>query len=94
MVLTSWGFRRKTRRKLAGQMRDKFKSETFLKEFKAGDKVVIRQNPMSQKGMPYPRFLGAAGIVMSQRGDAYIVDVKVGSNTRELHVRPEHMKKM
>jgi large subunit ribosomal protein L21e len=94
MVLTSWGFRRKTRRKLAGAMRDKFKSETFLKEFKLGDKVVVRQNPMSQKGMPYPRFLGSVGTVKKKRGEAYIVEVKVGSNIRELHVRPEHIKKV
>jgi large subunit ribosomal protein L21e len=94
MVLTSWGFRRKTRRKLAAGMRDKFKSETFLKEFREGDRVVIRQNPISQKGMPYPRYLGKAGVVEGRRGDAYVVMVRTGSTVNELQVRPEHLRKM
>jgi large subunit ribosomal protein L21e len=93
MVLTSWGFRRKTRRKLARGMRDKFTSEMFLKEFKPGDKVVIRQDSISQKGMPYPRYLGKTGTVVGKRGSAYVVKVRTGSNTNELQVRPEHIKK-
>jgi large subunit ribosomal protein L21e len=94
MVLTSWGFRRKTRRKLAGQMRDKFKSETFLKEFAVGDKVVVRQNPTSQKGMPYPRYLGKVGTVTGKRGSSYVIDVRTGGVVNELQVRPEHLRKM
>ncbi len=94
MVLTSWGFRRKTRRKLSKGMRDKFTSEHFLKEFKAGDKVVIRQDAASQKGMPYPRYLGKIGTVTGMRGGSYVVDVRTGGSVNELHVRPEHLKKI
>lgn len=94
MVLTSWGFRRKTRRKLSTAKRDKFKPETFLKEFRPGDKVVIRQYAASHKGMPYPRYLGSSGTVTGARGRAYVVEVRSGSNTNELHVRPEHLRKM
>jgi len=75
-------------------MRDKFKPEDFLKEFKVGDKVVIRQNSISQKGMPYPRYLGKAGTVTGKRGAAYVIDVRTGSNVNELQVKPEHLKKM
>ncbi len=94
MVLTSWGFRRKTRRKLNKGMREKFKPETFLKEFKVGDKVVIRQDAISQKGMPYPRYLGKTGTVTGMRGSSYVIDVRTGSNVNELQVRPEHLRKL
>ncbi|MBM3303914.1 MAG: 50S ribosomal protein L21e [Candidatus Aenigmarchaeota archaeon] len=93
MVLTSWGFRRKTRRRLSKGMRDKFTAEHFLKEFKAGDKVVIRQDAISQKGMPYPRYMGKIGTVKGMRGSAYVIDVRTGGSVNELQVRPEHLRK-
>lgn len=92
--MTSWGFRRKTRRKLSRGMREKFKPESFLKAFKPGDKVVIRQDSISQKGMPYPRYMGKVGIVRAIRGSAYVIDVKTGSRVNELQVRPEHLRKL
>ena len=75
-------------------MRDKFTAEHFLKEFKVGDKVVIRQDSISQKGMPYPRYLGKSGLIKGMRGSSYVIDVRTGGCVNELQVRPEHLRKM
>jgi large subunit ribosomal protein L21e len=91
MVLVSRGFRHKTRRRLSTKLRDKFKTETFMKEFKPGDKVVIRQYALSQSGMPFPRFLGKVGTVEGKRGRAYMIKVRTDSKVRELQVAPEHL---
>ncbi len=91
MTRTSKGFRSGTRKKLSKKFRSKFKPENYMQEFKPRSKVIIRQNPSSQKGMPYPKFRGEAGEIKGKRGKAYIVEVKIGNKKRELIVRPEHL---
>jgi large subunit ribosomal protein L21e len=91
MVRATMGFRRSTRRKLKKSLRHKFKVTPYLREFKAKDKVVIKLDPSSHKGMPFPKFKGATGVIKEKRGDAYIVEITVGKSTKKVISRPEHL---
>ena len=42
--------------------------------------------------MPHPRFQGRTGVVVGQRGRAYIVQIRDGGKIKTLFVRPEHLK--
>ena len=91
MVRATKGFRRSTRRKLKKSLRHKFKVTPYLREFKANDKVVIKIDPSSHKGMPFPKFKGMTGVIKERRGDAYIVKITIGNKTKEVISRPEHL---
>jgi large subunit ribosomal protein L21e len=65
----------------------------LLKEFEVGDKVVIDVEPSIRRGMPHRRYQGKVGVVMGRRGEAYLVDVKLGGKTKHLIVLPVHLKK-
>lgn len=91
MVRSSSGFRRSTRRKLKREVRHKFKITPYITEFKPHDRVVIKIDPSSHKGMPFPKFKGKVGEVKEKRGDAYVVVVKIGNKTKEIISRPEHL---
>jgi large subunit ribosomal protein L21e len=92
MVKASKGFRTGTRNKLSTRYRNKFKSESAMKEFRTDQLVVIRQNGSAQKGMPHPRYLGATGKVVGKRGDSYIVKVIIGKKQKEIISAPQHLK--
>ncbi len=89
---SSKGFRTGTRRQLKKRFREKFKSNQFLQEFKPKDKVVIKIEPSSQKGLPHPRINGKIGEVISKRGSAYIIKVRTGKKIKQVISRPEHLK--
>ncbi|MCK4335987.1 MAG: 50S ribosomal protein L21e [Candidatus Aenigmarchaeota archaeon] len=91
MVKASKGFRRSTRRKLKKKIRQKFKVTPYLKEFRSKDKVVIKIDPSSQKGMPFPKFKGMIGEVKEKRGNAYVIKITVGKKIKEVIARPEHL---
>ncbi len=91
MVKASKGLRSGTRRKLSKKPRDKFTIGPYLREFKENDKVTISQNPRSQKGMPHIRFKAASGTVLGKRGNAYMVEVKIGNKKKTITARPEHI---
>jgi large subunit ribosomal protein L21e len=91
MVKASKGFRRSTRRKLKKNIRRKFKVTSYLKEFKPEDKVVIKIDPSSQKGMPFPKFKGKVGEVKEKRGNAYVIKIRIGKKIKEVISRPEHL---
>jgi len=94
MVRSSKGLRKRTRHKLKKGLRDKFRPEAFIQEFKAGDKVIININPSSNKGAPNSRFNGKIGTVKAKRRGAFIVESYLGGKKKEIHVKPEHIKKM
>ncbi|OYT44365.1 50S ribosomal protein L21e [Candidatus Bathyarchaeota archaeon] len=89
----SKGFRSKTRSLLRKNPRErgKIKITKILREYKAGDKVVIKIDPSVHKGMPHRRYHGKVGVVMARRGRAYIVSVTQGDAVKEIIVRPEHL---
>jgi large subunit ribosomal protein L21e len=91
MVKASKGFRRSTRRKLKRKVRDKFKVTSYLAEFKPNDKVVIKIDSSSQKGMPSPKFKGKVGEVKEKRGNAYVIKIRIGKKLKEVISRPEHL---
>lgn len=86
------GPRSRTRRRLAGNKRSKFKVEPFLQEFKEGEKVVVKHDPSSHGGMPHIRFKGKVCVVKSRRGSAYVLGLRVGKTEREIIAGPEHLK--
>ena len=92
MAKASRGFRTGTRRKLKKGLREKFNVETYLQEFKEGDRVIINIDPASQKSMPHSRYHGKAGIVKEKRGRGYVVSVKLGNKPMELTTKPEHLR--
>jgi large subunit ribosomal protein L21e len=92
MTTSGKGSRSKTRSRLAGAKRKKFKVEPFLQDFSEGQKVAVKQDPSSHGGMPHIRFKGRVATVKSRRGEAYVLSVKVGRTVREIIARPEHLK--
>jgi large subunit ribosomal protein L21e len=91
MVKASKGLKRRTRRRLKREIRDKFTVEKLIKEFKPGDKVIIRINP-SSRSIPPIKYMGLAGSIISKRGKSYMVAVRRGKKEKNLLVRPEHLK--
>lgn len=90
------GFRRKTRHKLAKNVREKGKLSLirYFQEFKTGDKVCLVGEPSVHNGMYYPRFHGRAAIVSGKRGQCYEVMIKDGSIDKMLVVHPVHLKRL
>jgi large subunit ribosomal protein L21e len=90
----SHGYRKKTRALLRKSPRDRGKSSLsrILYEYRPGDKVIIDIDPSIHKGMPHRRYHGKVGVIIAKRGRAYEVSVTQGDATKEIIVRPEHMK--
>ena len=91
MVKKSNGLRRHTRRKFKSEVRSKFKVTPYLREFRVSDRVAIKFDPSSQKGLPGRRFKGKIGTVKEKRGDSYIVEIRDGNKTKIIISRPEHL---
>ena len=89
------GFRRKTRHKLAKNIREKGKVSLsrYFQKFIIGEKIALIAEPSVHMGMYYPRFYGKSGIVVGKRGRCYEVEIKDGSLTKTLIVHPVHLKK-
>jgi large subunit ribosomal protein L21e len=87
------GTRRKSRYKLKKTVREKGMSpiSRAIQLFQEGDIVNIDLDPSIQNGMPHPKFQGRTGKVMSQRGRAYIVEVRDGGLMKEVIILPEHL---
>jgi len=90
------GARRKTRHKLAKNVRDKgkVKLSNYLQEFKKGDSVCLVAEPAVQKGMYYPRFYGKAGKIIGKRGECYEVRIVDGNMTKTVMSHPVHLKRL
>jgi len=91
MVRASKGLRAGTRRKLKKAFRSKFTITPYMREFKEQERVTVSPNPSSHKGMPHIRFKGVAGTVLGKRGDAYMVELKIGNKRKTITTRPEHL---
>jgi large subunit ribosomal protein L21e len=94
MVKKSRGFRSGTRKKLRKKKRRRTSVTKFLQKFKKGDKVMIVQDPSSQKGMPFPRFKGKTAKIAAARGKSYILELKDGKKSKFVISKPEHLKKI
>ena len=87
----SHGFRVGTRKKMRKEFRSKFKVSSHLKVFKEGDRVTVKQDPSSHRGMPHPRFRGLTGKVVGLRGSAVVVKLESGNKTKTVISMPEHL---
>jgi len=41
--------------------------------------------------MPHRRYFGKVGVVVTRRGQSYVVNVTQGDAVKELVIRPEHL---
>ena len=91
--MKSKGPRRGTRSLLKKKSRRRGKTglSAILREFKSGDRVVVKIDPSVHKGMPHHRFHGRVGVVSAHRGQAYVVHITQGKATKEVMIRPEHL---
>jgi large subunit ribosomal protein L21e len=87
------GYRYRTRSLLKRKVREKGKIglSKVLRDYAAGDRVVVKINPSVHRGMPHRRFHGKVGVIGERRGRAYLVSVSQGDAVKELIVRPEHL---
>ena len=95
MARRKGGNRRKTRSKLRRNVNDKGKVSIrkYLQGFNAGDRVCLNMNPSVHKGMYFPRFHGANGVVKGKRGECYIVEISDKTNLKNIIVHPIHLTK-
>ena len=93
MVRKSHGYRHGTRSLLKKSPREKGKLglSRLLREYKPGEKVIIKIEPSVHKGMPHKRYHGKVGVIKEKRGRAYVVSVTQGDAVKEIIVRPEHI---
>jgi large subunit ribosomal protein L21e len=91
--MKSKGYRRRTRSLLRKKSREKGKTglSKILREYKLGERVVVKLNPSIHKGMPHRRFHGKIGVIENRRGQAYVVSVSQEKAVKEIIVRPEHL---
>lgn len=94
MVKKSHGFRRGTRKKLRQKPSKRPAITKFLQKFKKNEKVMISQEPSSQKGMPFPRYMGRVGKITGKRGKSYLVELVVGKKKKTIISRAEHLKRL
>jgi large subunit ribosomal protein L21e len=89
----SKGLRHKTRDKLSihPRMRGKVPVTWWLKEFKPGEKVVIKIVPNVHRAMPHPKFHGLVGEVIGKRGDCYLVKVYDKNKEKIVISHPVHL---
>jgi large subunit ribosomal protein L21e len=87
------GYRRKTRSLLRRRVRERGKTglSKMLREYKSGDRVVVKLDPSIHKGMPHRRFHGRVGVIENKRGQAYVVNVTQCKAVKDIIVRPEHL---
>ena len=63
----------------------------LLYEHEEGEKVVVKIDSATHKGMPHPRYQGRVGVVVEKRGRAYVVKMPEGGKVRDLIILPEHI---
>ena len=98
MVKNSNGYKaRHTRKIFKKKAREKgnIRSLRYLllrDKYTPGTRVNIVIDPSEHKGQPHYRYHGRTGVIVGQRGRAYIINVKMGKKIKTLFVRPEHFK--
>jgi large subunit ribosomal protein L21e len=65
----------------------------IIKSFKPGDNVAIVPKG-NMKNIPHPRYRGRIAKVLSKRGSAYVVELKMFNSTKQLVVPGLHLKKV
>lgn len=96
LVRTSKGFKRRTRSLLRKKPRERGLKPLgyLLTRYEVGEKVVVDIDPSVHKGQPHRRYQGKVGTIVSRRGRAYIVNIKVGGKTKQIITLPEHLRRL
>ena len=63
----------------------------LLRTYQPGDKICVKIDSGTHKGMPHRRFHGRVGVIEGKRGRSYLVNLKIGDKKKSLIVRPEHI---
>lgn len=66
----------------------------LLQEFGKGTTVHIRINPAIHSGMPHRRYQGKTAVVAGKRGNAYVLDLKLGKLNKQIIVTAAHITPM
>jgi len=93
-LVRSKGFRRRTRSLLRKSPRNRGLQplDGLLREYKLGDKVVVKINPSVHKGAPHRRYYGRIGRIVEKRGKAYVITIEDGGKNKTIIARPDHIK--
>lgn len=92
MTRPSSGARHRSRKKLRQKPYHRPTITKFLKRYADGQRVVIVQEPSSDKGRPHHRFKGKSGVVIGARGKSYIVEIRDGNKVKRVVGKPEHLR--
>jgi len=68
----------------------KLSIESLLKEYKVGDKIVIKPNGRYHEGLPFRRFAGQVATITEKRGRCYMVHI--AKTKKDVIVSTAHMK--
>jgi len=90
----SVGYRSRTRSLLSKKVRERGLSpiNRILRDYAEGERVTMKIDPSTLKGMPHRRFHGRTGIVLGKRGRAYVIKVYMGGYEKVIIARPEHIR--
>ncbi len=95
MAKRSKGIRNQTRNILRKSPRNRGMTpitHSFIK-YDVGEKASIVIDPGIHGGQPHKRFQGLTGTIVGKQGKAYVLQVKAGKKTKDIIIRPEHLKK-
>jgi large subunit ribosomal protein L21e len=87
------GPRRKTRKKLSNEPRERGTSppQRAIQDFEEGDTVHLALDPSVPEGGFHQRFSGRTGTVIGTQGAAYKVEVTDGDATKTIIVKSAHL---
>ena len=86
----SHGFRHKSRSLLT--KKNPRGVSFLLREYKEGDRALVKIDPRQHKSIPHRRYHGKVGIVRAVGRRVLTLDVKLGNKTKTLITRLDHIK--
>jgi len=95
MAKRSKGIRNRTRNIMRKNPRNRGMAPIThsLIKYEVGEKASVVIDPSVHGGQPHMRFQGLTGTITGKQGKAYILQVNVGKGTKDVIIRPEHLKK-
>jgi len=93
MVKSSKGFRSRSRGTFTKEVRERGLPPVtrFLRQFKVGDRVMVRIEASDPHGQPHPRYQGRTCTVVGKSGRAYRIAFLDGGKRKELIATPIHL---
>lgn len=71
--------------------RGKVRFSEYFKKLEKGDRVAVKKEQSVENNFP-KRIQGRTGVVMSQRGSNYIINLKEMSKEKTFIIHPAHLK--